>query len=207
MQPLNGKIDSYKSIVFTDSRDDAANTAGGVGSNHHSDLLRQLFTAELYSKDKLDPKAIEYEIVEIEKRKADGMERPEDPEKLNELRRILEGGSGKSWTNITKQMLARMVDLGITPTGPAVSKAHFNNQPWYRGFTPKNGEWIPVGHAERVDAEKNYLSLLRADIADIVLFARAERDMESVGFAYFHYSGSFDPFSRLSMETSNQVLD
>ena len=207
MQPLNGKIDSYKSIVFTDSRDDAANTAGGVGSNHHSDLLRQLFTAELYSKDKFDPKAIEYEIVEIEKRKADEMERPEDPEKLNELRRILEVGPGKSWTIITKQVLARMVDLGIAPTGPAVSKAHFNNQPWYRGFTPKNGEWIPVGHAERVEAEKNYLSLLRADIADIVLFARAERDMESVGFAYLHYSGSFDPFSRLSMETSNQVLD
>src|SRR5205823_8393737 len=36
-----------KTIVFTDSRDDAANTAAGVELNHFRDLIRQLVTDEL----------------------------------------------------------------------------------------------------------------------------------------------------------------
>ena len=40
-----------RTIVFTDSRDDAAGTAAGVELNHFRDLVRQLATAELERTD------------------------------------------------------------------------------------------------------------------------------------------------------------
>ena len=36
-----------RTIIFTDSRDDAANTAAGVELNHFRDLIRQIVTLEL----------------------------------------------------------------------------------------------------------------------------------------------------------------
>jgi DEAD/DEAH box helicase domain-containing protein len=55
--------------------------------------------------------------------------------------------------------------------------------------------------------EKHYIDLLRADIAETVLFDRAERDMESVGLAHLHFNGVFKEFESLTKEESGQILD
>ena len=207
MRPIKGEVDSYKSIVFTDSRDDASNTAGGVAVNHHSDLLRQLFTAQLYVKKTIDIKAINFEIKQIKDRIEAGFAQPEDELKLTDLLAQLEGNSGHTWMSITSSILSEMVTRGIAPAGPTVSQLTFNKLPWYRAFIPKNKEWEPVGHHDRNEMSKHYLEVLRADIAEIVLFDRAERDMESVGLAHLHYSGKFENFDSLSKEVSGEILD
>jgi DEAD/DEAH box helicase domain-containing protein len=207
MKPVNGKIDSHKSIIFTDSRDDASNTAGGVAINHHSDLLRQLFMAQLYVTKDTNTDLIKFKIKQIEDRIAAGFSELGDELKIQELQAQLEGESGHSWTSITSEILDEMVKLGIAPGGSAVSKKTYNRQPWYKGFIPLNGEWEPIGHADRSEMRKHYLDLLRADIASMVLFDKAERDMESVGLAYLHFSGKFEPFQSLTIEQSSQVLD
>ena len=206
-KPINGKIDSYKSIVFTDSRDDASNTAGGVAVSHHSDLLRQLFAAQIYRKQSANSDAVNFEIKQIQDRIEAGFPQPGDELKLVELSDQLEGKSGHTWISVTKAILNEMVCRGIAPAGPAVSKLTFNNQPWYKGFIPQNKEWVPVGLHERTDMEKHYLDLLRADVAETVLFDRAERDMESVGLAHLHFNGAFESFDSLSKEESGQILD
>lgn len=207
MKPVNGKVDSYKSIVFTDSRDDASNTAGGVAVNHHSDLLRQLFTAQLYVEKSIDINAVNFKIKQIKDRIEAGFAQPEDEIELAELQNQLDGNSGHTWMSITSSILAEMVSRGIAPAGPAVSKLFFNKLPWYRGFIPKNKEWEPVGHHERNEMSKHYLEILRADIAETVLFDRAERDMESVGIAHLHFSGKYENFDSLSSMESGQILD
>ena len=207
MRPINGKIDSYKSIVFTDSRDDASNTAGGVAVNHHSDLLRQLFTSQLYVKKSINAEAINFEIKQIRDRKDAGFSQDEDDIKLIELMEQLEGNSGHTWVSITSSILGEMVSRGIAPAGPSVSQLTFNKLPWYRGFIPKDKEWEPVGHHDRNEMSKHYLEVLRADIANTVLFARAERDMESVGLAYLHFTGKYENFESLSKDESGQILD
>ncbi len=207
MKPVNGKVDSYKSIVFTDSRDDASNTAGGVAVNHHSDLLRQLFTAQLYVEKSIDINAVKFKIKQVKDRIEAGFAQPEDEIELAELQNQLDGNSGHTWMSITSSILAEMVSRGIAPAGPAVSKLFFNKLPWYRGFIPKNKEWEPVGHHERNEMTKHYLEILRADIAETVLFDRAERDMESVGIAHLHFSGKYENFDTLSREESGQILD
>lgn len=207
MKPVNGKVDSYKSIVFTDSRDDASNTAGGVAVNHHSDLLRQLFTAQLFIEKALDINAINFEIKQIRDRINAGFAQPEDEIKLVELQNQLDGKSGHSWMSITSSILTEMVSRGIAPAGPAVSELFFNKLPWYRGFIPNNQEWEPVGQHDRYEMSKHYLEVLRADIAETVLFDRAERDMESVGIAHLHFSGKYENFETLSREESGQILD
>jgi DEAD/DEAH box helicase domain-containing protein len=207
MTPINGKVDSYKSIVFTDSRDDASNTAGGVAVNHHSDLLRQLFTAQIYSEKSINTDQINFEVKQIQDRIEAGFPKPDDTLKLNELLDQLNGKSGHTWISVTKAILDEMVSRGIAPAGPAVSRLTFNKQPWYKGFIPKDKEWNPVGLHERNDMEKHYIDLLRADIAETVLFDRAERDMESVGLAHLHFNGVFQEFDSLTKEESGQILD
>ena len=207
MKPINGKIDSYKSIIFTDSRDDASNTAGGVAVSHHSDLLRQLFTSQIYSKKTINTDAIRFEITQIKDRINAGFHQPDDELKLKELSEKLIGNTGHTWISVTSAILHEMVNRGIAPAGPAVSKLTFNNQPWYRGFIPQNKEWAPAGLEERTQISKHYLDLLRADIAETVLFDRAERDMESVGIAYLHFNGDFDNFESLNKKESEQILD
>ncbi len=207
MKPINGKVDSYKSIVFTDSRDDASNTAGGVAVNHHSDLLRQLFASQLFAEKQINAEAIRFEAKQIEDRIAAGFSQPEDELRLSELMGQLSGTSGRTWISVTSEILQEMIKRGIAPAGPAVSKLTFNKQPWYRGFVPKDGEWLPLGLHERSEMSKHYLDLLRADLADSVLFDRAERDMESVGLAHLHFSGKFAAFGSLSDAESIQILD
>jgi DEAD/DEAH box helicase domain-containing protein len=207
MKPINGKVDSYKSIVFTDSRDDASNTAGGVAVNHHLDLLRQLFTAQLYSKTEVNHEAINFEISEIQNRAKAGFARPEDEHRLSELSVLLDGGAGHSWTSITTGILNEMVARGIAPAGAAVSRLNYNRQPWYRGFLPQNKEWEPVGLHDRDEMKRHYIDLLRADIAETVLFDKAERDMESVGLGYLHFSGPIEEFESLSAGECGEILD
>ena len=207
MKPVNGKVDSYKSIVFTDSRDDASNTAGGVAVNHHSDLLRQLFTAQLFVEKSIDLNAVNFKIKQIKDLIEAGFAQPEDKIELAELQNQLNGNSGHSWMSITSSILAEMISRGIAPAGPAVSKLFFNKLPWYRGFIPKNKEWEPVGQHDRNEMSKHYLEILRADIAETVLFDRAERDMESVGIAHLHFSGKYENFDNLSQDESGQILD
>jgi DEAD/DEAH box helicase domain-containing protein len=207
MKPVNGTVDSYKSIVFTDSRDDASNTAGGVAVNHHSDLLRQLFTAQLYVEKSINPEAISFEIKQIKDRMQAGFAQPDDEMKIIELSKQLEGKSGHTWMSITSSILNEMVSLGIAPAGPSVSQQTFNRLPWYRGFIPKDKEWEPVGHHDRNEMSRHYLEVLRADIANTVLFDRAERDMESVGIAHLHFSGKFENFNNLDEKVSAEILD
>lgn len=47
--PVPPAVANAKTIVFTDSRDDAARTAAGVARNHHRDLVRQVLRRELAS--------------------------------------------------------------------------------------------------------------------------------------------------------------
>ena len=207
MKPIKGKMDSYKSIVFTDSRDDAANTAGGVADNHHSDLLRQLFTADLYEKQTVDPEMLKFRIKQLEDKRNAGFGEVGDEILLRELKDQLQGGFANSWNMIASRILTQLVSAGIPPAGASPSKMSYNKIPWYRGFLPGNNEWIPVGWDERSEMLQHYLDILKADIAEIVLFDKAERDMESVGLSSLHFAGNFEPFQLMTRAQSEEILD
>ncbi|QNN51795.1 DEAD/DEAH box helicase [Nocardioides mesophilus] len=198
-----------RTIVFTDSRDDAARTAAGIGLNHYRDVIRQLtqqvLTAERPSLrgiidrgvalESLTPaeqatfatfKAANPEVIELLKKQAyvtlDQAETAAIETAFAEKEEVRIG-----WPELRHEVCDRLVRLGIPPggTGPSAARNQ-DDSPWWKAFTPPEPDmWLPLplnGPRETqaaMQAEKLVQALASG------LFGRAGRDLESVGIAYF----------------------
>ena len=208
---LGGGSDA-RTLIFTDSRDDAAKTAAGVALNHYRDQVRQLVRAALAARhrpivDVLLDSLRDRPLSASEKTRAEeareaqptlweacktvdvfnqhNMQVPEETQAIIDA--ATAGGSeppSKTWTETLMYVSDAMVALGSNPAGPGPKDQHRGGRPWYRYFKPpQHGFWDPLSPSDQGDNADFYGHKLSIGVSEAV-FDRARRDLESVGVAF-----------------------
>jgi DEAD/DEAH box helicase domain-containing protein len=194
-----------RTIVFTDSRDDAASTAAGVELNHFRDLVRQLVTDELTSstspsqllakaaaKEALDDReASQLDVYKSQfpdvwsayRLAAQGEPDDTDKELIERFEEEHAGTNRLPWRTAVERIQARMLDLGVNPAGPEKSVETFRGEPWWRLYSSKHSEWQPLEPEVRAVGQERQREKLEGHLAD-ALFNRGGRDFESIGLGY-----------------------
>jgi DEAD/DEAH box helicase domain-containing protein len=192
-----------RSIVFTDSRDDAARMAAGMEANHFLDLVRALVARELESRESpltlLRALATGTELGDEDRGRAEALRRGDvdlwDAVRDQAAGRLDEAGAsriaaaeeaeqnpGIGWREFVLRLARGLVGLGVNPGGVAQSAQVFDEAPWWRFFDSPNGEWEPLPLEEQqrgAAAQRGRLSRILAD----ALFSRGGRDLETIGLA------------------------
>jgi DEAD/DEAH box helicase domain-containing protein len=197
---------SYKTIIFTDSRDDAARTAAGVALNHHRDLLRQVATIEIESGPGEAVLEIQKRIAKLEFQKSKGATDLDDEAELLNLK-SKNDFDGKSWFGLVTSITNKLVGLGVSPAGPKASFQNIGGAAWYQAYQPKNGEWVQVPEEQCRIMRDTFNRALRPEIASEVIYGRAERDMESVGVGFLSLGQSFEPIPGIDKQILQEILD
>lgn len=197
-------------IVFTDSRDSAADVAAGLELNHFRDLIRQLLFQVLESRvsfkfgevmdllDKakgqealsIDDKAITGSIDELVpgvwkalRLQSAGMSDEDDHSKIEKLKKEIENQDREPWARVLVKIERQLVAMGVNPAGPAKSEQIIDGQPWWRYFDPPiPGSWETLDHAVVTETVKSIRRSLSTYIVEAV-FDRGGRDLESIGVA------------------------
>jgi len=196
-----------RTIVFTDSRDDAAGTAAGVELNHFRDLVRQLATAELERTDSplalLRRAAGDEPLSAEERRTVDGLKADDADlwvalvlEARNvagepERERIAafedaHGGASRRlpWEAIATRLERRLVELGVNPAGPQPSGQRVaGRHDWWELFEAPAGEWARLDPAVRGAGLEEVRALVDQHLAE-AFFNRGGRDFESIGLGW-----------------------
>ncbi len=218
-----------RTIVFTDSRDDAAKTAAGVARNHFRDLTRQLIrhTLEQNPPDVLavlrkaaaaigSLNSAERQLFEqtnalhpdvwtlVQKERFVALDGGEQA-RLAELAGPVE--QRVAWGELRQSLTERLVQLGVPPGGPGPSMARTpDGSPWYEAFTPpRPGMWSPLPGAAIGAAQSAFTSALNVHLAE-ALFDRAGRDIESVGLGWVDAHGIDYTSAPAGAETARQIL-
>lgn len=197
-----------KTIVFTDSRDDAAETAIGLAQNSFADLLRQLLQrtfdgdndtvrilrdgpkpGALSSSDLVRWSALGQEFPDVAKAYTLAAVGAADESALStiaafeaentSLRRI-------SLPDLIASLTGDLVTLGVPPGGQrAVLMELQDGEPWYRAFEPPvPGEWTPLPPGPTRDQyHQRFRRYLTMALGDALLGGRG-RDIESALVAH-----------------------
>jgi DEAD/DEAH box helicase domain-containing protein len=219
---VGATADESRTIVFTDSRDDAARTAAGVELNHYRHLIRQVLRAELAesaspaalfraaSEDTLQPDQVaEFQVLKgrhadvwtAYKLRSRGVEDDEELELIERFESEYGSNERMRWGTLLSKIETRLVGMGINPAGPHASLQHAGKDAhWKVAFDPPQpGLWNPLPPGER----ERYAAARRQQLAHHIaaaLFDRAGRDFESIGL------GWLEP-TRMPTELLEQVGD
>ena len=218
-----------RTIVFTDSRDDAAATAAGLELNHFRDLLRQLVRIEARS---------QVDSVALLRNAAASREIPRDQRNLLEqLKRaqpdvwaaylLAERGAAGSleleriagyeqvesrkrgivpWGLLLGNVEDRLVALGVNPAGPQPSRSTWFRENWWRYFAPPDGRaWDALDNETRMPGAERLRRFLAAEIARAI-FDRAGRDFEAIALGVVIPRVGNIEFVGLTQRTSGEVL-
>jgi DEAD/DEAH box helicase domain-containing protein len=218
-------------IVFTDSRDDAADRAAGLETNHFRDLIRQLIlqalTApsdsiaqyeeayrrrnegtetsadqELFSRLLHDAKPIHQALIARSQGRASAAEE----EVLERYEREVLHADTMGWPRLFRAVEAQLLALGINPGGPKASLATNATYPWWMHFPPPEaGAWRTLDDA----AASEFRARLRRCLAEHIagaLFDSAGRDIESIGIATINVDPKFVGEVGLSRPIARSVL-
>lgn len=192
-----------KTIVFTDSRDDAARTAAGVARNHYRDLIRQVLRREINTKPDpvatLDTTPTEtlrergFATAAIARKKQQyGLQLDESDERaLAQAITELAKSRSTPFNDLCQRVADSLISLGVNPGGPNPWNQTLEDRldgttPWYRAFNPpKPGLWTgpPLGQGQA-----KLIAALRTSVIEAT-FDRARRDLESVGIAFISVNG------------------
>lgn len=207
-----GRGSDARTLIFTDSRDDAAKTAAGVALNHYRDQLRQLVRAALAARQR---PTVEILLDELrgtalsadEKARADeakstrqdlwvacqavnmaekfGMAVPDAAQAVIDAANLDAADvPARTWTEALAHISDAMVRLGSNPAGPGPKVQERGGHPWYKYFQPpRAGLWKPLSPADKGDHGEYYAHQLSIGVSEAV-FDRARRDLESVGVAF-----------------------
>ncbi|GAB92720.1 DEAD/DEAH box helicase [Gordonia rhizosphera] len=193
-----------KTIVFTDSRDDAARTAAGVARNHHRDLIRQVLRRELergtdaektLDKFAANPANVppEYQAAALARMKQQfGM--PLTTSEENDLEAALTklgAADAVGFPEMNERITKVLLGLGVNPGGSSPWNQRLEDDlngetPWYRAYAPPEPDLWPTPPIAQ--GREKLQQALRASIVDAT-FDRARRDLESVGIASVHIDG------------------
>lgn len=221
-QPETAGVAEAKTIVFTDSRDDAAKTAAGVARNHHRDLVRQVLRREVVAGpnvyDELDAIVLKpggsaekgLGLAAVARMKQiNGLPLDEADEKaLEDALAMLGASRTVRFADLCDRTTRVFVSLGANPGGTDpwnqwLEDTVDGETPWYRAFEPPQPGLWPTPPLAQGQAK------LKAAMRDAVIdatFDRARRDLESVGIALVHVEGWEAAPGPLSDEEQYQLL-
>lgn len=212
---------SRKTIVFSDSRDDASRTAVGLGFNHFSDLTRQLLqqTLETTSSGRADVLSrgasnlallTADELVAFQgavakhpdayaahQRIALGTGSDADHRVVSEFESASGARKAVRWSEMVRLTSQRLVSLGMAPGGPAASLQRLESDErkhWTWAFSPPTpGMWQELPRdGIRTDETRRYFIAQTKALGE-ALFGRDGRDLESAGVAYLDVSDGSGP--------------
>lgn len=198
-----------RTIVFTDSRDDAARTAAGVGLNHYRDVIRQV-TQQIIAEGPMDiggvvargvrmePLAAAEQLVfedfklrfpeaaPLTAKAAFVPLTPSEQAVVDEAFSTVRGNSRVHWGELMQALTTRLISLGIPPAGSGPSAAkNQDDSPWWEAFPPPSpGLWNPLPPGVREPQAAMHRERLATALASAV-FGRAGRDLEAMGIAHF----------------------
>ncbi|WP_285029787.1 DEAD/DEAH box helicase [Mycolicibacterium sp. lyk4-40-TYG-92] len=199
-------IADAKTIIFTDSRDEAARTAAGVAQNHHRDLVRQLVRQEINADPDglaaLDaimtnaPSTAQQKglglavVARMKQMNGIPLDRA-DEQALADAVETLNQRSVISFNDLCRKVTDVCVSLGANPGGSnpynqMLEDSLRGTTPWYRAFDPPTpGLWDgpPI-----TQGQEKLRSALRTSVIGAT-FDRAQRDLENVGIAYAQVDG------------------
>jgi len=207
-----GDQDDARTLIFSDSRDDAGKTAAGVAVNHYRDQVRQLLRSALAQEQrhivdilldeaKGEPLDAEESQRAVQAKESDVAlwqacmaiasaatfdQAPSDTalEIVQSARHNATDETVRSWTEALKHISERMVKLGANPAGPGRKEQQQGGNPWYRHFTPPEaGLWQPLSPAD-ANTGREYLDFQLSVGVSEAVFDRARRDVESIGVAF-----------------------
>ncbi len=227
---LSTSAGAAQMIAFTDSRDDAADVAGGLELNHFRDLIRQLVFQVLNSTGGSTAALVKSAIAkaganltgeeaaaaaDIQQQQplvwmayrmqAAGAAQESD-KKLIEIYEAAETAGALSWPDLILKIETLLVKLGVNPAGPDASKQEISGAKWWEFYPPPNGDdWVQAAPGVAAQGRQQ----LRADLGEKItaaIFDRAGRDLESLGVAYAAPTGKFGAALGMSDEQAAQVL-
>jgi DEAD/DEAH box helicase domain-containing protein len=197
-----------RTIVFTDSRDDAAGTAAGIELNHFRDLVRQLVSHQLeHHRPPLElmrDAARGVELTPPEREIVEGI-KSDDPDLWTALRfearetplgaedrkaiEDFERGFGEEekalpWESLGTAVTRELVALGVNPAGPQASgQAVGGGRPWWQLHRPPDGQWERMSADLRRAGLEETRRLLDGHLSE-AFFNRGGRDFESIGLGW-----------------------
>lgn len=222
---LGDTADESRTIVFTDSRDDAARTAAGIALNNFRDQVRQVVRQVLA--DRTDP-------VELLRRLATGAIDPSDVEKATQLRqtraalyaalrleiagaadeadlKLIAEAAGEAdslpWGALTSEVERIFVSAGINPAGPGPSVAEsIDGAGWERAYEPPaEGIWHQLPPEQVGEVRRERRRTTSTKIAEAV-FDRAARDLESTQIGHVRQRATAPSDWGVSSEVAGQAV-
>lgn len=202
-----------RTIVFSDSRDEAAVAAAGIELNHFRDLVRQ-FTDRLLSEQRspADLMRSAAQGLELTEREAAQLETLQSDHAIvwsayaavymykvdEELPRSqieafekvhADTAQKLSWDDLLRRLESELVDLGVNPAGPGPSHSHWGpgmSLRWWQAYLPPTGgAWeAATPAADRRERSRE----TREEELSVALFSSlfdlTARDFESLGLGW-----------------------
>jgi DEAD/DEAH box helicase domain-containing protein len=202
-------VEDSRTIVFTDSRDDAARTATGTELNQFRDLIRQMIRRTLRAKEDRvaimlagtrdlaalapEERAIYDDIANQNQALVQALMREQFGAATDDDRSMIasfkdqNGGDEPfiGWGSLLTRLSRELLAIGCNPAGPDASfrTIEGSREPWYRAWEPpKPGMWTMIEIDVAKQERDRQISHLASKVADAA-FDRAGRDLESIGLA------------------------
>lgn len=192
-----------KSIVFSDSRQDAANQSLEIERLHLRDLRREILVSvtrnylDAVKAEYLDPDEAENRIAQLvaEKRMPEvialsaKLHKQLEDKRVNvttrkvQLQRIFSYKSDEQGD--VGELVTEYVKLGIHPFDEVGLKP-FNNRPWYKAFVERDGKVSSNPALSDIDRQVLRTRILKeqSELVDDVIFANTFFALEETGLAY-----------------------
>lgn len=206
---VGGTVEESRTILFTDSRDDAARTAAGMEANHFRDLVRQLVRIQLRkarSPVELLRRAAAGEALTADERQELALRRQQYPDEWDAYRsqargvatpeeeaaiaafeaRFAEELPRVPWGQLVEDLEQALLRLGTNAAGPAASLRFLldGSTEWFRAYPPPQpGLWNEVAPSVAIGERQRRRRELVRHVSE-ALFDRAGRDLESIGLGW-----------------------
>lgn len=214
-----------KTIVFSDSRDEAARLALGLKLTHYEDTLRQLVVRALNDVPPSDAEVLEWDgsgrlpshlrgrAAELREQfpdvgmaymlRARNRATEEDEHTIADFENNL-GEIYIEWPTLLAQVGDALIRLGVPPGGPRARLLTLSDEitPWHAAFEPpKPGMWTPVNRDMRERMAAVYRQELAGSLGDL-LTGTDGQDLEGTRIGWFALSDAPPEL----LEVSSSVL-
>jgi DEAD/DEAH box helicase domain-containing protein len=204
---IGGGEKSEQMIIFTDSRDDAADIGAQLELYHFRNILKQsIFQVieDCKKKTNIDFKELiaNYsqglasneeqsfintqlppELLTAYIKINAGLEDQDSIAKINSFENKFKNNTQISWQELIDQVEIKLVSKGINIAGPLRKLSDDGGANWWECFSPPANEWKPLDYSHVKDFKNNLRAELSRSIA-ASFFDQGARDSESIGVAY-----------------------
>jgi DEAD/DEAH box helicase domain-containing protein len=220
-------------IVFSDSRDDASDVAGGLELNHFRQLVRQLVLNVLSTPQIIPVKELKViakkkilsEETSVEENSIWESIALGDPElpialtldaanaateihiaKIDAYEEASSGAPKIHWEKLVHSVETSLVQIGVNPAGPEESRKKHFGVTWYQHYSPPNGDdWEMIEPSAAARGREHLRRLLSEHIAGAI-FDAGGRDLESLGAGFLSVIGSLDKLTSIPSDKRQEIL-